>query len=223
MLRSAWLCLAAMSFAVVFHGCSSSIGGTPARPELSEQDEDLNFKMVVLRFSMEGTLDGTYLPTAIPDAKGKPLLSWRVALLEKLDGCQELYKKFRLNESWDSPHNLALIEEIPDIYRYAGDKASGKTTIQLLRGPGTCYESPHGKSAAKLADVRNKNDIIVLVRTATDKAVTWTQPEDFQYEENNPTSGLYKTSGGEIVFGTLGGLDFKMAPENMKLPEGFHF
>ena len=35
---------------------------------------------------------------------GKPLLSWRVAILQYLDGKEKaLYEKFHLDEPWDSP------------------------------------------------------------------------------------------------------------------------
>ena len=30
---------------------------------------------------------------------------------------QELYNKFKLDEPWDSPHNKALIKEMPHVYR----------------------------------------------------------------------------------------------------------
>src|SRR5258708_1555931 len=52
-------------------------------------------------------------------AEGKPLLSWRVALLPYL-GEKELYDQFRLNESWDSEHNRKLLAKMPKIYKSAG-------------------------------------------------------------------------------------------------------
>src|SRR6202453_4951513 len=52
------------------------------------------------------------LPTAAICSKteGKPLLSWRVAVLPFIDfECRELYKQFKLDEPWDSPHNIQLV------------------------------------------------------------------------------------------------------------------
>jgi hypothetical protein len=46
---------------------------------------------------------------------GKPVLSWRVALLPFL-GEDELYRQFKLDEPWDSPHNRALLKKIPEVY-----------------------------------------------------------------------------------------------------------
>jgi hypothetical protein len=47
-----------------------------------------------------------HLPPAVsrgPD--GKPLLSWRVAILPYLEE-EQLYKQFHQDEPWDSPHNI---------------------------------------------------------------------------------------------------------------------
>ena len=57
--------------------------------------------------------DGQSFPMgAICDASGKPLLSWRVAILPGLEQ-GNLYKQFRLDEPWDSPHNLTLLPLMP--------------------------------------------------------------------------------------------------------------
>ena len=58
----------------------------------------------------------TMPPAYLADKQGKPLLSWRVALLPYL-GQQDLYKRFHLDEPWDSPHNRQLIPLIPDVYQ----------------------------------------------------------------------------------------------------------
>jgi hypothetical protein len=46
---------------------------------------------------------------------GKPVLSWRVAILPEL-GYEALYRKFRLDEPWDSPHNKKLLPRMPIEY-----------------------------------------------------------------------------------------------------------
>ncbi len=46
------------------------------------------------------------------DENGKPHLSWRVHILPFMDE-RELFEQFHLNESWDSPHNSALISQLP--------------------------------------------------------------------------------------------------------------
>jgi tRNA A-37 threonylcarbamoyl transferase component Bud32 len=63
--------------------------------------------------------EGRFPPAAIVGADGAPLLSWRVAILPDL-GLGELYERFRKDEPWDSPRNLALLAEMPPVYRGLG-------------------------------------------------------------------------------------------------------
>src|SRR5262249_21670890 len=51
---------------------------------------------------------GTFPPAAIYDKDGKALLSWRVLLLPYIEA-DPLYKKFKLDEPWDSAHNKKLL------------------------------------------------------------------------------------------------------------------
>jgi prepilin-type processing-associated H-X9-DG protein len=73
----------------------------------------------------------------------KPLLSWRVAILPYMDE-EELYKKFNLNEPWDSPNNKKLIPLIPKVYANPAfeDDTKGSVTIKT-----TNVKIPAGKPA----------------------------------------------------------------------------
>ena len=48
------------------------------------------------------------------DKTGKPLLSWRVHILPFVEG-EALYRQFKLDEPWDSPHNKKLIARMPAV------------------------------------------------------------------------------------------------------------
>lgn len=50
---------------------------------------------------------GRLPPAVVHGPEGKPLHSWRVLLLPFI-GQEALYKQFKLEEPWDSPHNLSL-------------------------------------------------------------------------------------------------------------------
>ncbi len=58
---------------------------------------------------------GAFPTAAILDKNGKPLLSWRVALLPYIEQ-DALYRQFKLDEPWDSEHNKKLIAQMPKIY-----------------------------------------------------------------------------------------------------------
>jgi hypothetical protein len=70
---------------------------------------------------------GTLPPAYSVDEAGRPLHSWRVLLLPYL-GHQTLQDKIRLDEPWDSPNNLPLLAEMPDVYSSVGDAADSTTT-----------------------------------------------------------------------------------------------
>ena len=66
---------------------------------------------------MECKRDKGAFPDNIYTKDGKRLLSWRVALLNYGDsGDIALYKRFHLDEPWDSPHNLAVAQAVPEVY-----------------------------------------------------------------------------------------------------------
>ena len=78
---------------------------------------------------------------AITDDDGEPLLSWRVAILPFL-GEQELYSRFRTDEPFDSPHNLALAQETPDAFVDPSlPPMPGMTVFQLPVAGGTAFEN----------------------------------------------------------------------------------
>jgi hypothetical protein len=75
------------------------------------------------------------------DKDGKPLLSWRVAILPYIEE-QALYQQFHLNEPWDSEHNRKLIPQMPAIFFCPStplELSDGKTTYQTATGPGTAF------------------------------------------------------------------------------------
>ncbi|HEY1381054.1 MAG TPA: sigma-70 family RNA polymerase sigma factor [Gemmataceae bacterium] len=77
------------------------------------------------------------LPADIRGKDGKPLLSWRVEILPYLEQ-DNLYKQFKLDEPWDSEHNLKLLHHMPVSYRAGIEpKDSTHTYYQAFAGPGT--------------------------------------------------------------------------------------
>jgi hypothetical protein len=138
-----------------------------------------NFKQIVLAMHNYADVHGSLPPPAIYDAGGKPLLSWRVALLPYLES-ENLYKKFRLNEPWDSPHNAALLPEMPSLFNSFLEPQAEKpqtTTYRVFVGPGAAFEGRRGVSLKHFAD--GTSHTLLVVEAA--QAVPWTQPAELAY------------------------------------------
>lgn len=159
-----------------------------ARTAALRQTSEL--KQVSLAMQMAVDKWGDY-PVDVIDADGKPLLSWRVAILPFLgDEGQQLFEEFHLNEPWDSDHNKALIPRMPAVYAAAGTLASqGLTGVMQPAGPGS-FGQPEGTlkfDDATFAIVQPKSITDGLSNTVFLMAVPgvqmpWTQPVDWADE-----------------------------------------
>ena len=154
-----------------------------------------NLKNIVLALHHVAVIrnQGHFPPAAITDKNGKPLLSWRVAVLPYLDNV-ELYQQFHLDEPWDSPHNLSLLKEMPQILRCPNDPKpiEGMTNYQVIVGPNTLF-TPDFKPVA-IADIPDGLSRTFLVRESPRK-VPWTKPEDLPIDINMPLHGLGNHDG----------------------------
>ncbi len=126
---------------------------------------------------------------AIHGKDGKPLLSWRVALLPYLEQ-NNLYRQFKLDEPWDSEHNKKLLAKIPQVYApIAGNaKEPHSTYFRVFTGPGTLFEGDKGQRIAAVTD-GTSNTILAVEAGA---AVPWTKPDELPF---TPAGKLPKLGG----------------------------
>ena len=129
---------------------------------------------------------GTF-PPAVIEQDGKPLLSWRVAILPYLS-LEDLYKQFHLDEPWDSPHNLEVAKTVPFYYQSSDRPNDGKTRVMLFTGKGAAFD---GGKKVRTTDIRDGiAKTILCVQAGPDKAVPWTKPEDLPFDPENPLAAL---------------------------------
>jgi hypothetical protein len=130
-------------------------------------------------------------PPGICNKMGQPLLSWRVAILPQL-GEHDLNDQFKLNEAWDSPHNIKLVAKMPKVYTLPGaaPKEPGGTYYQAIVGLAAGWEYIGDADVPKGArGMRSKLDGLAntaLVIEAPD-AVPWTKPDDVTYVKSSKT------------------------------------
>lgn len=124
-------------------------------------------------------------PAAYSQSDDKqPLLSWRVHILPFIEQ-QNLYDQFKLDEPWDSPHNLALLERMPEIYRGTNSQAPPGYTVYLgVTGKDAPFGMPSrtGQASAasgyRFADfVDGSSNTIMGLEVSDELAVPWTKPD----------------------------------------------
>jgi len=147
-----------------------------------------NMKQISLAMLSDESAKNAFPPAAI-EKDGKPLLSWRVAILPYVDE-QPLYEQFHLDEAWDSPHNLEAAKKMPSIFQSPDSPSDGKTRIMLFTGKGAAFD---GGKKVRVADIRDgMSHTILCVQAGPDKAVPWTKPEDLPFDPQNPLAALGK-------------------------------
>ena len=141
-------------------------------------------------------------PTAIPDKTGKPGLSWRVALLPFLEH-QNLHRQFKLDEPWDSPHNKALVSQMPKVFAPPRTDTYGYTFYRGFTGPGTWLPPQTGPKpvGTRLTSFTDGTSNTIMVAEAAE-AVIWTKPEEMEFAPNKvPQIGGVFGSGTHALFG----------------------
>ena len=168
-----------------------------------EKDEPNVDNLRVLALAMINYADtfGKLPAPAIDSKDGKPLFSWRVAILPFVEQ-DALYKEFHLDEPWDSDHNKKLIAKMPKIFRAPGSKAGeGKTTYLLPVGKGAPWETSTTKLSYPAGFTDGTSNTVLLVDAADDRAVTWTKPDDLKYDAADPRKGLAVRNDKEFLAG----------------------
>lgn len=139
----------------------------PATDEQRKEVEN-NLKQIVLAMHNYHDAMGTW-PADTAN------LSWRVQLLPYMEQ-ENLYRRFKLNEAWDSDNNKKLIEELPKIYAPVRVKAEkGETFYRGFAGAGNdagAFEP--GKRISLVGMTDGTSNTIAVIDAG--EPVVWTKP-----------------------------------------------
>lgn len=175
-----------------------------------------NARQIVLAILVHESVKRRLPAPAICDKEGKPLLSWRVAMLPYLEE-QGLYNQFRLNEPWDSEHNKKLVPLMPPVFQDPGlpeQAGGGLTTFQVLRGEKSAFpKDAEGLQLGAISDGTSKT--IAVVEVSGERAVPWTKPEDLAFDPDKPFDGLGtdRRPGGLFIAAFLDGHVETLSPD----------
>jgi hypothetical protein len=197
--------------------------GQSAREAARRTEMQNNVRQVMMAMLIHESAKRRLPAQAICDKDGKPLLSWRVAVLPFLEE-GALYEQFRLDEPWDSEHNLKLLERMPAVYGNpsAPDEAArGLTTIQVFTGRGTPFPAPG--QALDAGDIQDgMSNTLAIVEASPDQAVPWTKPDDLEFDPEQPLAGVGnpRRPGGLFITGFFDSHTATIMPDEID-PEVF--
>src|SRR5262249_4311040 len=152
-----------------------------------------NLKQLALALHNYHDKNKTFPPAAIYDQAGKPLLSWRVAILPYLNLRDNPHQMFKLNEAWDSEHNKKALAKMPAVFAAPGTKAKDPnvTHYQVFTGPETVFPGAKGVRLTQITDGTS----FTLLLAEGGEAVPWTKPQDLEYDAKKPLpklGGIFK-------------------------------
>ena len=165
----------------------------PARMGNQRTQRLNNLRQVILAMHNYESANRSWPAYANFDDDGKPLLSWRVHMLPYVEQ-NELYQQFKLDEPWNSSHNIKLVKKMPPVYADPSRKTrvindAGRTTMVVPRAETTMFHSNEGIEFKEITD--GSSNTIAIVNVIPERAVVWTQPVDWDVDMNNPVDGLF--------------------------------
>lgn len=115
-----------------------------------------------------------------------------MTLLPFLDA-KALYDKYRLDEPWDSPHNKALLPEMPDVFRAPTAPAASTNSAyfgfdadsKLIQADASLFPIMCGRLAGRMSDVLDgMSNVLLVVETQFD--CPWTKPAELSFDPKQP-------------------------------------
>jgi hypothetical protein len=161
-----------------------------------------NLKQIGLAMHNYHAAYNHFPPAAITSASGEPLLSWRVALLPFVEE-MELYDKFKLDEPWNSEHNIVLIDKMPRVFSDSSPCVTpgignGLTNYHLAIGDGLLI-NPTAKSGFRDVIDGTSNTIMSIAGTQ-ESLRPWTSPDYLEISLEDPLAYVKRPNGFEVGF-----------------------
>lgn len=154
------------------------------RERANDADCRASLQLIGLAIQQYAAFHGELPPAYATDSLGNRLHSWRVLLLPFL-GMEDVYKCYRLDQAWDSPHNLRFLHDTSEqvrVFRCPG-RASARptcTTYLAVVGSNTMWQANKGQSI-RLLDCCGPEVVLLVEHNTQD--VAWTEPRDIALEK----------------------------------------
>ncbi|MBY0460366.1 MAG: DUF1559 domain-containing protein, partial [Gemmataceae bacterium] len=157
-----------------------------------------NLKQIALAMHNYHDANG-HFPQDIVDKDGKPLLSWRVALLPYIEQ-DNLYKQFKLDEPWDSENNKKFSQTLVKVFMSPNatppekQPEYGWTHYRGISGPGAVFDP---KAKVRIVDITDGTSNTIMV-IETDEMVPWAKPGDYPFDPKKPLPKIVPPGGKDV-------------------------
>jgi hypothetical protein len=125
-------------------------------------------------------------PAFTTDSNGKPLMSWRTAILPRI-GCEDIFSDYRKNEPWDSANNKKLSKRSIEIFQCPSDSgATPKNNLisyVAVIAPGSAWVPGRG---VKLSEIKDKLSDTILLIEVSSSGIAWAEPRDLDLSNLPP-------------------------------------
>ncbi len=159
-----------------------------------------NMKQMGLAFHIAHDATNALPPAAICDKTGKPLLSWRVAILPYIEQ-ENLYQQFKLDEPWDSANNKPLIAKMPKLYvNPRVETKPGMTVYKVFVGKDCMLDWTNSR---KMFGVTDGLSNTIMTIEAGDPVI-WTKPEELVFDPKKDLPKLALPGGIKQIYVGMG-------------------
>ncbi len=139
-------------------------------------------KMIALAMHNYHSQFGQLPPAYTTDEQGKPLLSWRVALLPYIEAAH-VANEIDPSKPWDAPENMAASQKMPAFFRAPNadpNVAPDMSTVFVVRADHSMFP---GKEALQFADIKDGISNTLMLIQLPNHGVPWMKPEDLTPNE----------------------------------------
>jgi type II secretory pathway pseudopilin PulG len=148
-----------------------------ARTSARQMQSMNNEKQILLALHNYHDVNGTFPPAYIADKDGKPMTSWRVLILPYIEQ-QGLASQYDYTKPWDSPENMQVAQNIPQVYRSPLEETNPQnrlhTSYLFFAGKGSAFET----SPVSMNSITDGTSNTLVLAEINNSGVIWTQPTD---------------------------------------------
>ncbi len=143
-----------------------------------------NLQQIGMALRLYEQANKCFPPSVFTDERGKPMRSWRVAILPDLNE-QALYQRYDPKQPWDSPQNRALGKVPVPYFRCPSDPAATanptETNYVRIVGKDTVGGLPN--EVVKLSDITDATSCTIMVVEVCGLNINWEEPRDVTTDE----------------------------------------